>query len=60
MKERSPMTEYDDHQAYIIDLENQLRDLLKLYDEAQTLEGYRAIVERGKGDNKACLQKSSL
>ena len=54
------MTEHDDHQAYIIDLENQLRDLLKLYDEAQTLEGYRAIVERGKGDNKACLQKSSL
>jgi hypothetical protein len=40
------MTEHDDHQAYIIDLENQLRDLLKLYDEAQTLEGYRAINER--------------
>ena len=43
------MTEHDDHQAYIIDLENQLRDLLKLYDEAQTLEGYRAIKGRENG-----------
>jgi hypothetical protein len=47
------MTEYDDHQAYIIDLETKLRDLLKLYDEAQTIDGYRAI----KGRENELLQR---